>query len=104
MLQIKFKTTYRKRDNTKGFIYIVIGDQKELDTYVAAKVAQGMAADKIKNAEGVVFFSNDYIGASAPLEISAKGNYYPDTTQHDIMISMQQQIHSTTGTKIAEAA
>lgn len=94
MLNIKFKTTYRKRDNTKGFIYIVTGEQKELDAYVAAKVAQGMAADKIKNAEGVVFFSNDYIGASAPLEISAKGNYYPNTEQFDIMISTQRQIHA----------
>lgn len=103
MLTIKFKQTYIKRSNNqKGFIYTVSGDEKELAAYVAAKVKQGMPETAIKDKEGnVVSFERDYVGQTAELKLSAKGNYYPDTTAHDIAISMQRQIQ---GNKVPTAA
>lgn len=93
MLKVTFKQTYIKRGtSTKGFIYSVTGDEKELADYVAAKVKGGMAESVIKGKDGVVSFERDYIGQEAPLLLSAKGNYYPDTQEHDKMISLQRQI------------
>lgn len=99
MLQIKFKSVYTKRSNgQKGFIYTVTGEEKELAAYVAAKVAQGMPESVVKGKDGVVSFEKEYVGATAELKLSTKGNYYPDTTAHDIAISMQRQIQGNTVT------
>lgn len=99
MLTINFQSSYHKRsDNTKGFIYHVSGDEKELAEYVKAKTSQGLPEDKVKNKEGkVIMYSNQYIGKSAPLLKSEKGNYYADTTEHDIRISELRQIHTRPG-------
>lgn len=96
MLTIKCKKSYRTRSGSTGFIYLVSGEEKELAAYVAAKVAQKMPEDKIKDAKTgeVIFYANNYIGESCKLEISSKGNYYPETTDFDIMISNQRQIHA----------
>jgi hypothetical protein len=102
MLKVTFKQTYIKRGtNTKGFIYSVTGDQAELDAYVAAKVKGGMPESAIKGKDGVVSFEREYIGQEAQLLLNAKGNYYPDTRQHDIAISQQRQIQ---GGKLSVAA
>jgi hypothetical protein len=99
MLTIKCKKSYRKRDGNVGFIYIVNGEEKELAQYVTDTVKSGLAEEKFKTKDGIIYFSNRFVGPTAPLVKTEKGGYFPESTDFDAMISTQKQIHTTAALK-----
>lgn len=99
-MKANYKNQYRKNGKVQ-FVYSVTGTDAELEQYAESK------GDYLVNDEETgdpLWFSRDYIGESAELIFTSKGNVVADLGEFEKAASLASRFGGSLGAEIARAA
>lgn len=86
-MTIQFVRQYRKRETQKlVFVYNVKGTAEEVVAYQKSNPKHIID----KETKETLFFTTRFVGKACDMLVSAKGEYFPDTTELDQRANLEQ--------------